>query len=157
MKDKFCYTTIHIKKLNDFIATFEKKEGEEEMSKAGTLYQVIGKEQYGTYLATNSEGKYVLEMKDNSNALAAFDVKEIEEVVPWTFDVCYGKMGNNGNSTSYSGAKNCVKEGDVLIRQCGSIGIVTKVNTKRKNMQPFKGSILTGVVPFNSEEVKNEG
>ena len=64
---------------------------------------------YGTYLATNSTGQYVIEEKQTGNIFALND-DELEEVVPWTFSATF-----DGLKDKHFTGPNTIKKGDVLI------------------------------------------
>src|SRR6056297_1138201 len=89
---------------------------------------------YGTYLATNSQGEYVLEMKDKGT-VETFAVADVEGVMPYTFAV---KYFDGGNTYHYLGSPGCVKEGDLLLptmnptngRNAPNLCLVVAVNTK---------------------------
>lgn len=107
----------------------ETKKEENAMPK---LYQTKEKTaRYGTYLAKNSDGKIVLEMKDSSNMFEAFDPKDVEEVLPWTFyAVVVGAGSGRRHECHYSTKKNAVNVGDLLLSDSGNLYRVKQVNTK---------------------------
>lgn len=82
---------------------------------------------FGTMLATNSAGKYVLEMKGSGEVLA-FDKNDVEEVKPYTVGV---RFELNGTEYHYLSSKGAVEKGDVLIVSgSGSLAFVTSVDNK---------------------------
>lgn len=120
-----------------------------ETTMTNKLYQVIGQDLYGTYLATNSKKEIVLEMRDGSNTLRAFKEEDLEEVKPWTFDVKW----QDECTISYSGEKDSVSVGDILISGYGNklkFGMVVKINSKKDIAKEFQGLKLTGVEDFHS-------
>ena len=100
-------------------------EGNTTMSK---LYQT--KEEtprFGTLLATNSAGKYVIEMKGTGEVLT-FDKGDVEEVKPYTVRI---KFQDSSNEYDYLSRKGDVEKGDMIIVDGnGHIAKVTAVDTK---------------------------
>lgn len=103
---------------------------------------------FGVGLAINSAGKFVLEMK-GTNDLEAFDKKDVELVMPFTFAV---KFSTGNTEYQYLGKEGSVKIGDLLLafdsnHKNGGISIaqVTAVNTKSERAtKHFEGvKVLT--------------
>lgn len=98
------------------------------VANAPKLYQTLEETpRFGTYLATNSIGQIVLEMKTgqaNVN-VEAFEKDKVEEVKPYTVSIAI----NNGNELHFTCPKDAVKENDVVILDSGDFGRVTKINT----------------------------
>ena len=103
---------------------------------------------FGVGLAINSAGKFVLEMK-GTNDLEAFDKKDIELVMPFTFAV---KFSTGNTEYQYLGKEGSVKIGDLLLafdsnHKNGGISMaqVTAVNTKSERAtKHFEGvKVLT--------------
>jgi len=101
------------------------------------LFEVTGEGIFGTLLATNSKGNYVLEVKGTGECLEVHPDK-VEEVRPWTFSV---KFGPNSREYHFVGDKGSVKKGDVLLRTNSKVMgasyndpflvvVVTATNTK---------------------------
>ena len=105
---------------------------ESEMTKTNTLYQIKGTETYGTYLATNSEGKFVLEMK-GSTELKTVNKNEVEEVLPHTVEISFG---SDSRGYAFFCDKGKLEVGDIIMRMDssykGTIGFVTAIDTKSK-------------------------
>lgn len=150
-RDRCHYTRTHnnstkVSDCTEYLVlaeTLETEEEEKEMT--NKLYQVIGTEQCGNFLAVNSEGKTVLEMKPNGE-LKSFTKTQIEEVLPWTFEV-HVQQGEIGYH--YQGDKDSVEVGDILIINNDTSGLklvtVTAVNTKsKKATKRFTGLKLQG-------------
>lgn len=96
------------------------------------LYNVIGTGRFGTFLATNSVGQTVLEMK-GENKVEAFDKDKIEEVRPYTVRcACITDRSGSGNSTllNYETTKGAVAKGDLILTENGAILRVTALDTK---------------------------
>ena len=93
---------------------------------------------YGTYLATNSSGQYVIEEKQTGN-IVTMSVDDVEEVIPWTFSA---KL--DGLKEKHFTGPDTIKKGDVLLQidsrsSNSKIWIVTDVNTKNKTATKFVG------------------
>jgi hypothetical protein len=100
---------------------------------------------FGTMLATNSAGKYVLEMKGSGDVLT-FEKSEVEEVKPYTVGV---RFELNGIEYHYLSRKGDVEKGDVLfVSGSGSYAFVTSVDTKSdKATKELTGrKVLTAVI-----------
>jgi hypothetical protein len=99
-----------------------------------TWTEVNGDIAYGTLLATNSSGLYVIEEKQTGN-IVTMSPGQVEEVIPWTFSA-----RNGANEKHFTGS-DTVKKGDVLIQTQGATKFwyVTDVNTKNKTATKFNG------------------
>jgi hypothetical protein len=120
--------------------------------KTGKLYQTRETiPRFGTYLATNSQNKIVLEMK-GSGVPELFDASEIEVVTPYTFDV---QFNGEGRSYAYLGHEGEVSVGDLLLKTDGTRGIniarVIAVDTKSEMATKyFDGvKIVTTALKYN--------
>ena len=97
-------------------------------------------EVYGTKLAVNSAGQYVLEVK-GTNQIITKDVDELVEVLPYTF---MAKIGNT--ECHFTGTAGSLKKGDIIIQSIN--GIATKIwtvkelDTKNKTAKKFVGRRL---------------
>jgi hypothetical protein len=125
-----------------------KNSGETKMNNS-KLYQT--KEttpRFGTYLATNSQNKIVLEMK-GSGVPELFDYSEIEVVTPYTFHVQFNGIGKE---YAYLGHEGEVAPGDLLLKTDGTNGIsiakVTRVNTKSEHADKFFDGVKIATVPL---------
>lgn len=92
-------------------------EGTEKMAsckeKESALYKVIGKDEYGSFLVTDSNGNYVLEMK-GTNDVRAFKKDELEKVVPYSIRV--GTVGEAFQGDYYClCAPDQFEVGDIII------------------------------------------
>jgi hypothetical protein len=95
------------------------------------LYQVTGKEIYGTLLAVNSKGGHVLELK-GTGEVRVYPKDELEEVVPYTVGV---NFPNNGRVYAFESTEGLVEEGDVIMLTDydNQIVVVKSVGTKDKS------------------------
>lgn len=96
---------------------------------------------FGEYIATDGEF-LMLKMSGTASdkpMVQAFKPDQVEEVLPWTFQV------KKGNATqTFTAKKDSVKVGDVLINNDQCIFVVSKVNTKVPNIdQTFTGRRVT--------------
>jgi len=93
-------------------------------------------EVYGTKLAVNSAGQYVLEVK-GTNAIVTKNVDELVEVLPYTF------MAKSGSTEShFTGTAGSLNKGDLLIQTStitAKIWTVKELNTKNKTAKKFIG------------------
>lgn len=100
----------------------------------GQLYQVKGTEdQFGTLLATNSEGQLVLEMRGAGGEVRAFNREDVKEVLPYSYGVRFGGVGK---TYQYIGTEGEVEVGDILIPESGglnNLATVVSVNTRSRN------------------------
>lgn len=96
----------------------------EKATSVNKLYQTLEENpRFGTYLATNSTGQIVLELK-GTNQVEAFDKDKIEEVKPYTI-AC---LNHEGRQLNFTTTKDRVKEGDLVIGEFGLVR-VAKINT----------------------------
>jgi len=118
------------------------------------LYQTVGEDtpRFGTYLATNTLGQIVLEMKGANAAPEAFDKDAIEEVLPWTFQA--RNLFAQNEHFSFTARKDSVAKGDMLLGSMGVVEVI-QVNTKsRKHQGAFTGrKILTEAIEALPEDV----
>jgi hypothetical protein len=122
------YPTYDVKQ---YLIEAEIEEEENEMAN-NKLYQVKDQELYGVHIATNSEGKIVLEMK-GTNEVKAYSKDQLEEVMPYTVGV---KFSVGGQNYHFETDKGSVSVGDLIVRMDGSyegsFGEVVSVDTKSK-------------------------
>jgi len=124
--------------------THHQPEQEDIMSK---LYQTTTEPvRFGTFLATNSEGLIVLEMKGEGGKVEAFEKDKLEEVKPYTVRCAHiTERNGSGNSTlrNYETVKGLVAKGDFILRENGDILRVTALDTKaEKTCGTLKGRKL---------------
>ena len=88
---------------------------------------------YGTYLATNSSGQYVIEVKQTGQ-IVTMHPDYLEEVIPWTFSA------KNGSTEKHFTGSDTIEKGDVLVQtRTSKFWMVTDVNTKNKTATKFVG------------------
>ena len=88
---------------------------------------------YGTYLATNSCGQYVIEEKQTGN-IVTMHPDYLEEVIPWTFSA------KNGSTEKHFTGPDTIKKGEVLLQpKTTKFWVVTDVDTKNKTATKFVG------------------
>ena len=110
-----------------------------------TLYTFTnedGKAVFGTHIGTNSENKFIIEVKGTGEILVR-DPKDLEEVLPYTFSVEIG-----GKEIHYIGEPGKLSKGDWLLHKSTKgfdIVQVKAVDTKSKTARAkFNGRrILT--------------
>lgn len=101
--------------------------------------------QYGSLLAINSSGKMVMEIKSTGEVIAV-DPSSVEEVLPYTISVSFGK----GQLYHYLAPKGVYKVGDVCVLDAplgrGIVNVVD-VDTKSKSATvEFKPLIKLGKI-----------
>jgi len=104
---------------------------ENEMPNSNTLYQVKGKEIYGTQVGTDSQGRVILECKAPNAGIRPYDPSDIEEVTPFTVRIGAGNYNKN-----FLAKDGEYLVGDILIikTNAGLILVeVLEVNSKCKN------------------------
>ena len=88
---------------------------------------------YGTYLATNTSGQYVIEEKQTGN-IVTMHPDYLEEVIPWTFSA------KNASIEKHFTGPDTIKKGDALLQyKTSKFWIVTGVDTKNKTATKFVG------------------
>jgi hypothetical protein len=123
----FAITKTTVGPTTKYITTSQTTQNTE--IKMEKLYEVNGKNRYGVFMAENSRGEAILEMKDTGQ-YEAFAYSAISKVMPYTFDVMF-----NGKGTvySYKGTAGSVAVGDLLLVK-GDAGLsvveVVAVDTK---------------------------
>ena len=115
-----------------------------------TLYQVKGTEIYGTKLATNSSGQFVLEMK-GSGEVKAYPKEQLEEVLPFTVAVQFLHGTNNQKYHYLYDGPVKLRVGDLLFIESttGScFAKVTDVDTKSKKAMTVLTGFIVGSAPL---------
>lgn len=107
------------------------------------LYKLKGQEEYGIKLATDSEGRIVLDMKATGN-LVAFDPNVLEEVLPYSVDVSF--RGLSGKTYSFQADPNSLAVGDLVIdpRYDDPLRIVAIDTKSRKATKKIQGYVYKG-------------
>ena len=110
--------TVFDRHQNDFVPY----DGEKKMTNANKLYTwkdtVTLADLYGHYLATNSQGEWVMEVKGSGQIMAVAKDK-VEEVLPYTIGV---RFNNNGTTYHYLADKDKFTEGFYLVKDTSSSG-----------------------------------
>ena len=141
---------IYLRKANDFVLYEEATtQGKDTMN---TLYQFTADKavKYGTYLATNSSGMYVMEEK-GTGSIFTVDKSTVEEVLPYTIGVKF-----LGSSTTYSYFANpeTFKVGELYLMEAPSglcLVNITDLNTKSKSAtKDFKPISKIQAVPVDN-------
>lgn len=98
------------------------------------LFKTLDGKRFGTGLAIDSDGKYVLKMQDNGN-FEAFSESELKRVMPYTFDIEFLTGNTNRqNRYSYRGREGQVEVGNILLlNDSMSIARVVAVNTESES------------------------
>jgi hypothetical protein len=113
------------------------------MENTKTLYTFKdedGTDMFGTAIGQNSSGQLVIEVKGARGGVILKDLKDLTEVLPYTFSVAMG-----GKEIHYVGEPGKLAVGDLLLHNCGGtvhyqIVSVTGVDTKCKTARAkFKG------------------
>jgi hypothetical protein len=133
---------IHCRTVNDFELHPDYQQKENAMSNAQTLYQfnlkdtLTGTEtqHFGHYLATNSAGQWVMEVR-GTGQLVTVDKASVEEVLPYTVGVKF----MNSSSTSiyhYFSEKDKFGEGFYLMKDREGYTVIVQLvflDTKSKS------------------------
>lgn len=114
---------------------------------------------FGTYLATNSVGHLVLEIK-GTGEVRAFSPEDVSEVKPYTVALKFVGASSR-NPTHYRSKPGALERGDMVIFVDGAIAIVTKIDTKQEGAQSLgKGVRKLVTAPLEpvagGEEVEGE-
>lgn len=119
------------KQHQTLLRQIETKTNQEENTMAKLYETKEETPRFGTYLATNSAGKIVLEMK-GTGIVETFEKAEIEEVKPYTVRVRYNACGGSrDNGYEFFAKKGEVEKGDLLfLADYQEFGIVVAVDTK---------------------------
>ena len=125
-------TQVYLRNSRDFVMydKINTTQGKNTM----TLYQftVDSDTKYGTYLATNSQGMFVMEEK-GSGVIYTVNKDVVEEVMPYTIDVVF--LNSTDTVYGYLAETNKYKVGDVYLLKTPlghSLVTVVKVDTKSK-------------------------
>lgn len=147
--------TIH-RHEGEFVKITNETEEKGNGSMKGKLFQTNEETpRFGVGLAVDSQGKYVLEMK-NGGGIETFSKKDVEIVMPFTFAV---KFSTGNQEYQYLGKEGSIEEGDLLLafdnkHAKGGISIaqVTKVNTKSDRATKYFKGVKVKTEPLDSEE-----
>lgn len=141
--DKF-YLADHIIANPCSEITLPQKEKEPEMTNNAKLYEIAPETSseeilYGTKLAVNSQGHWVMEIKGTGQVVTA-DPKRISVVTPYTIAIQF--FDNSGTKYQYLAEKGMCQVGDVFVLDAPfgiSMVVVVDVDTKsEKATKEFK-------------------
>lgn len=119
--------------LNDFDPDdpFDPEESETEMAmKTGVLYKhttTDGQELFCSYLATDSTGRIVIEVKGTGTVISVA-ADTLEEVVPYTVSIFW--IAAQGADSYIVANKDVLKTGMMITHPTYGIGIVKTINTR---------------------------
>lgn len=141
---------LSYRKPQEFIKVNGSNEQKGATSMKGKLFQTKeSNPRFGIGLAINSTGKYVLEMKGTGD-LEAFDKRDIEVVMPFTYSV---QFNGQGTEYSYLGKEGSVSVGDLLLKTDGSKGItiakVVAVDTKSEKATKYFDGVKLATTPLD--------
>lgn len=98
---------------------------------AKQLFRVKNTDEFGEVIATDSKGMKIFELK--TGGIRVVKPEDIEEVIPFTFSVSFGKE----QEYHFQGKEDDVKVGDLLVYLGGNFNIgickVTAVDTKSRS------------------------
>ncbi|MES0134467.1 hypothetical protein NKJ88_05790 [Mesorhizobium sp. M0016] len=118
------------------------------------LYQTIADpNRFGSFLAYNSAGQIVLEMKGAGANVQAFNQDEVEEVRPYTVAAVSG-----GSPRHYITKKGSVDKGDVVLTPTGTLLYIIRLDTKSPKVEgTLKGrKLLSESVALPASEPEDE-
>ena len=123
-------------------------EGPDNTMETKTLYTFTneeGKAVFGSHIGTNSENKFIIEVK-GTGEIVVKDSKDLEEVLPYTFSVEIA-----GKEIHYIGEPGKITKGDLLLHKTNggyAIAQVKAIDTKNKSARSkFNGRrILTEAI-----------
>lgn len=112
-------------------------------------FELDGKTVYGSYLATDSSNKWVMEVR-GSNQVVTIDKKEVREVIPYTISVC---SLSNEKAFDVRAEKDKYKVGEIYLcktenKGMGLLAILkldTKSKTATKEFNPVSKVVVEGV------------
>jgi hypothetical protein len=141
---------ISYRHMSEFVRIDGNNEQKGNTTMKGKLFQTKEPNpRFGIGLAINSTGKYVLEMK-GSGDLEAFDKREVEVVMPFTFSV---KFNGQGTEYSYLGKEGSVSVGDLLLKTDDTKGItiakVVAVDTKSEKATKYFEGVKLATTPLD--------
>ena len=114
--------------------------GENTMPKSGQLYSTKTETVlYGTYMCTDSKGRYVLEMKSGGEPVLAFMPDDVEKIAPYTVKVVAVNAENRGYSAHYALSEGSVVVDDLLLSDSGHLYRVKQLDTKFETPKTWSG------------------
>lgn len=109
--------------LSDFVLL------QQEIEDMSTLFKT-NDHRYGTQIAINSKGEYVLEMKGEGGKVEAFDPKSLEEVLPYSVQIA--RLDDPGIQDHIQAQEGQLAEDDLLLDGHGDFWVVKKLDAKVK-------------------------
>ncbi|RWB08825.1 MAG: hypothetical protein EOQ39_18555 [Mesorhizobium sp.] len=140
------YGTPQPRRTSDFVRVETK-----ETVTMTKLYQTItDPNRFGSFLAYNSAGQIVLEMKGTAGGVEAFNQDAVEEVRPYTVGAASG-----GSLRHFITKKGSVDRGDVVITPTGMLLHICKLDTKSAKVEgTLKGrKLLSEAVDLPANEL----
>lgn len=119
---------------------YEEDAEQKEDTMTNKLYEItFGEEtKFGTKLAVNSAGQWVMEIK-GTNEVLAVDAKSCQKVVPYSVNIKF-LHGGQEQGYSYLADKGEFEVGDFLVKSNGNFAQVTAIDTKsEKATKRFDG------------------
>jgi len=139
----------------------EEEEDDMATPKKNTLYTWAGddgKPAFGSFLAENSDGDYVMEVKGTAVPIVVSPDK-VEKVMPYTVKLRGSNTMDSGH-VHMKAKKGSVKRGDIIVMddvdQIGILGHILEINSKcdRDNLKTLKGrKLATSPVQMEDDEV----
>lgn len=123
-------------------------EGENDMTNTLYEFELNGKTTFGTKIATNSSGLWVMEVK-GSGEVVTVKKTEVEEVIPYSIGVKF--MNTPGQTYHYTAPKNKFGLGFYLFENHNGQSLVQVVELDTKSKQATKE--FTPTLKFVTEEV----
>lgn len=144
------------RRITDFVRISEDNSEKGMNSMKGKLFQTREENpRFGVGLAVDSQGKYVLEMK-NGGGIESFNKKDVDVVMPFTFSV---KFTTSNTEYQYLGKEGTVNVGDLLLsfdskHKNGGISIaqVTKVDTKSDKASKYFEGVKIKTEPLDCDQ-----
>ena len=138
---------------SDYILISENRKEPEPMAK---LYETVGEPtMFGTKIATNSQGQYVLEMKGGNGEVKAYEPSDLREVLPYT--VSLEPIGvNHGGNINVMAKPGQVEKDDLMFElNSGAIWRVVQLDSQCRSPKENKSKWLklpTEAVTFGAAE-----
>lgn len=142
--------------VTDYVHIDTTAKESEPMSK---LYETVGEPtMFGTKIATNSQGQYVLEMKGKNGEVKAYDPSDLKEVLPYTvtLEMLANATGERRTSKDVMTKPGQVEKNDIMLELCtGLIWRVSHVDSQCRSPNENKSKWLklpTEAIAFGAAE-----